>query len=73
MRSIALLAPSRGTVDGRPHARARAWTDDASPSGAAIVGRTLYVAGLRGERLWTVPLGGGDPKAGNDKILRFPA
>jgi glucose/arabinose dehydrogenase len=38
-------------------------TDDASPSGAAIAGDTLYVAGLRGERLWTVPLGGGDPKA----------
>ncbi|MEU4241138.1 PQQ-dependent sugar dehydrogenase [Actinoplanes sp. NPDC026619] len=38
-------------------------TDDASPSGAAIAGDTLYVAGLKGERLWTVPLGGGDPKA----------
>ncbi|MBU2666526.1 PQQ-dependent sugar dehydrogenase [Actinoplanes bogorensis] len=38
-------------------------TDDASPSGAAVAGNTLYVAGLRGERLWTVPLGGGAPKA----------
>ncbi|MFB9447038.1 PQQ-dependent sugar dehydrogenase [Dactylosporangium vinaceum] len=41
-------------------------TDDASPSGAAIIGDTLYVAGLRGERLWTVPLSGertGTPKA----------
>ncbi len=38
-------------------------TDDASPSGAAVAGDTLYVAGLRGERLWTVPLGGGTPKA----------
>ncbi|WP_199752894.1 sorbosone dehydrogenase family protein [Actinoplanes sp. ATCC 53533] len=38
-------------------------TDEASPSGAAIVGDTLYAAGLRGERLWTVPLGGGEPKA----------
>ncbi|WP_433295337.1 PQQ-dependent sugar dehydrogenase [Actinoplanes sp. CA-030573] len=38
-------------------------TDDASPSGAAIAGGTLYVAALRGERLWTVPLGGGAPKA----------
>jgi len=38
-------------------------TDDASPSGAAIAGDTLYVAALRGERLWTVPLGGGEPKA----------
>jgi glucose/arabinose dehydrogenase len=83
-------------------------TDDASPSGAAISGRTLYVAGLKGERLWTVPLDGGspkaeltgkygrlrtvavapdgalwlttsnkdgrgDPKSGDDKVLRFPA
>ncbi|GIE48137.1 oxidoreductase [Amorphoplanes nipponensis] len=38
-------------------------TEDASPSGAAIAGGTLYVAALRGERLWTVPLGGGEPRA----------
>ncbi|MCO8273093.1 PQQ-dependent sugar dehydrogenase [Actinoplanes sp. TRM 88003] len=38
-------------------------TDEASPSGATVAGATLYVAGLRGERLWTVPLGGGEPKA----------
>jgi glucose/arabinose dehydrogenase len=38
-------------------------TDEASPSGAAVAGDTLYVAGLRGERLWTVPLGGGEPRA----------
>jgi glucose/arabinose dehydrogenase len=41
-----------------------AWnTDDASPSGAAVAGRTLYVAALRGQRLWTVPLDGGKPRA----------
>ncbi|MET0423163.1 MAG: PQQ-dependent sugar dehydrogenase [Actinoplanes sp.] len=38
-------------------------TDEASPSGAAVAGDTLYVAGLRGARLWTVPLAGGAPKA----------
>ncbi|MEU4164677.1 PQQ-dependent sugar dehydrogenase [Actinoplanes sp. NPDC026670] len=38
-------------------------TDDASPSGAAVAGDTLYVAALKGERLWTVPLGGGSTKA----------
>jgi glucose/arabinose dehydrogenase len=38
-------------------------TSEASPSGAAISGRTLYVAALRGERLWTVPLNGGNPRA----------
>ncbi|MFG1991500.1 PQQ-dependent sugar dehydrogenase [Actinoplanes sp. NPDC048988] len=38
-------------------------TDEASPSGAAVAGGNLYVAGLRGERLWVVPLGGGEPRA----------
>jgi glucose/arabinose dehydrogenase len=38
-------------------------TDDASPSGAAVAGDTLYVAALRGERLWTVPVAGGAPTA----------
>jgi glucose/arabinose dehydrogenase len=34
------------------------WTpDQASPSGTAIVGGSLWVAALRGERLWQVPLG----------------
>ncbi|MBB2946349.1 glucose/arabinose dehydrogenase [Actinoplanes lutulentus] len=39
---------------------------DASPSGMAIAGNTAYVAGLRGERLWTLPLNGdtiGEPVA----------
>jgi glucose/arabinose dehydrogenase len=83
-------------------------TDDASPSGAAVAGTTLFVAALKGERLWTVPLGGGtakpeldgaygrlrtvavaadgslwlttsntdgrgDPRDGDDRVLRFPA
>ncbi len=35
------------------------WTTaEASPSGAAIDGNTLYVAALRGRRLWSVPLNG---------------
>ncbi len=38
-------------------------TDDASPSGAAIAGDTMYVAALRGARLWAVPLAGGEPRA----------
>lgn len=40
---------------------------EASPSGVAIVGMTLYVAALRGARLWVVPLdwtgGAGTPSA----------
>jgi glucose/arabinose dehydrogenase len=31
-------------------------TDEASPSGVAFSGGSLWVAGLRGERLWQVPL-----------------
>jgi glucose/arabinose dehydrogenase len=41
-------------------------TSDASPSGVTIAGSTLYVAALRGERLWEVPLQGdrtGEPRA----------
>jgi glucose/arabinose dehydrogenase len=41
-------------------------TSDASPSGVTIAGSTLYVAALRGQRLWQVPLEGdrtGSPRA----------
>jgi glucose/arabinose dehydrogenase len=41
-------------------------TEEASPSGAAVVGGALYVGALRGERLWRVPLDGastGTPQA----------
>ncbi|WP_433580054.1 PQQ-dependent sugar dehydrogenase [Nocardia brasiliensis] len=31
-------------------------TQEASPSGIAITANTLYVAALRGQRLWTIPL-----------------
>ena len=51
-----------GTGGGRFIAPVVVWqTSEASPSGAAIVGDNLYVAALRGERLWSVPLSGGDP------------
>ncbi|MDR7273704.1 PQQ-dependent sugar dehydrogenase [Catenuloplanes atrovinosus] len=41
-------------------------TSEASPSGMAIAGDTIFVAALRGERLWTIPLNGqdtGEPRA----------
>ncbi|RXZ66853.1 PQQ-dependent sugar dehydrogenase [Agromyces albus] len=39
-------------------------TDEASPSGLAIVGDTLFLAALRGERLWTIaPATSGAPLA----------
>jgi glucose/arabinose dehydrogenase len=34
-------------------------TDEASPSGLAIAGDTIYVAALKGARLWTIPITGG--------------
>ncbi|MFD0773847.1 PQQ-dependent sugar dehydrogenase, partial [Streptomonospora algeriensis] len=34
--------------------------EEASPSGAAIAGNSLWVAALRGERVWRVPLTGSD-------------
>ena len=37
-------------------------TDEASPSGAAIVDGVLYAGALAGQRLWRVPLDGGDPE-----------
>jgi glucose/arabinose dehydrogenase len=41
--------------DGRFSDPVAAWrTSEASPSGIAAVGRTVFVTGLRGERLWVV-------------------
>jgi glucose/arabinose dehydrogenase len=45
------------------------WTpDQASPSGAAIAGGSVWVACLRGERLWRVPLGA-DGRVGTPQPL----
>ena len=57
-----------GDGGGRYLAPITTWqTSEASPSGAAIVDGTLYVAALRGQRLWAVPLdgqgGAGEPTA----------
>jgi glucose/arabinose dehydrogenase len=41
-------------------------TDEASPSGLAIAGDTLYAGALRGQRLWAIPMSGdelGRPEA----------
>lgn len=37
--------------------------EDASPAGLAISGDRAFVAALRGQRLWQVPLRGGEPRA----------
>lgn len=67
------ISPGRNygwpTVEGVGHKRGftdpiLTWrTSDASPSGLAVVGSTAYVAALRGERLWAVPLRGGKATA----------
>jgi glucose/arabinose dehydrogenase len=60
-------------VEGRAHEDGfvdpvRQWhTDVASPSGIAIAGNAVYMAGLGGERLWQIPIPGG--KAGEPKAL----
>lgn len=43
-----------GDVAGFTYPIAVWTTDEASPSGIAIVGDTVFIAGLRGERLWMV-------------------
>ena len=41
----------------------RQWhTDKASPSGIAVAGDSVFMAGLRGERLWQIPIPGGRAK-----------
>lgn len=51
-----------GNGGGRYTAPLVTWeTSEASPSGAAVLGDALYVAALRGQRLWRVPLAGGEP------------
>jgi glucose/arabinose dehydrogenase len=48
-----------GDGGGRYLAPVVTWrTDEASPSGAAIAGDSLWVGALRGQRLWRVPLDG---------------
>ncbi|WP_131785857.1 PQQ-dependent sugar dehydrogenase [Protofrankia symbiont of Coriaria ruscifolia] len=62
------IVEGRGDTDGGRFTNPFVtWTPtEASPSGAAIIGSTLYAAALRGERLWVVPLdgkGAGTPHA----------
>lgn len=52
-----------GPCDNPDYTEPIAWwaTSEASPSGAAVVGDVLFIAAQQGQRLWMVPLGGGDP------------
>ncbi|RST16096.1 PQQ-dependent sugar dehydrogenase [Streptomyces sp. WAC05374] len=44
-------------------------TADASPSGIAVAEGSVWMAGLRGERLWRVPLAGAEPSADPQAFL----
>lgn len=51
-----------GPAEGEGMIGPVAWwpTDEASPSGIAAIGDTVFIAGLRGERLWVVDTAGGE-------------
>ena len=60
-----------GDGGGRFLAPIATWsTDEASPSGAAVAGGSLWVAALRGERLWRVPLDGAGGAGTPESLLR---
>ncbi|MGW2558124.1 PQQ-dependent sugar dehydrogenase [Streptomyces sp. NPDC001514] len=45
-------------------------TNDASPSGIAYAKGSIWMAGLRGERLWRIPLAGAEPSADPQAFLQ---
>lgn len=53
-----------GDVDGLTDPVATWGTDEASPSGIAVTGDAVYLAALRGQRLWRVPVGPGGQVTG---------
>ena len=44
--------------------RKRSGVNQASPSGIAIVRNVVYMASLRGERLWRIPINGDNESVG---------
>lgn len=55
-----------GTDDGFADPAVQWPTDQASPSGIAVADGTVFMAALRGQRLWAIPVGAGragDPQA----------
>jgi glucose/arabinose dehydrogenase len=53
------VAEGMADVEGMIDPVAQWNPDDASPSGLAVVGTTVYIAGLKGSRLWVVSDPGG--------------
>jgi aldose sugar dehydrogenase len=58
----------KGTGGGRYVSPQAVWpTDDASPSGIAILDDVVYMAALKGERLWQIPVRG--EQAGHPRVV----
>jgi glucose/arabinose dehydrogenase len=64
-----------GDVEGLTDPVATWGTDEASPSGIAVTADAVYLAALRGERLWRVPVEGaevaGEPEVALDGLGRL--
>ncbi|QGV78352.1 PQQ-dependent sugar dehydrogenase [Streptomyces ficellus] len=59
----------RGSESGFVDPVAQWKTADASPSGIAVAEGSVWMAGLRGERLWRIPLSGAEPSADPQPFL----
>nr|WP_245997663.1 PQQ-dependent sugar dehydrogenase [Streptomyces armeniacus] len=63
-------AEGKGGGDGKFTDPVEQWdVADASPSGIAVAKGSVWMAGLRGERLWRIPLNGTKPVAGPQAFL----
>ncbi|RFA10117.1 hypothetical protein B7R54_13520 [Subtercola boreus] len=62
-----------GTVHGFTNPIVEWSTDEASPSGLAMVGGTLFMAGLGGERLWSITPGGDTPALSSTLVVSYYA
>ncbi|MFI1827997.1 PQQ-dependent sugar dehydrogenase [Streptomyces sp. NPDC020412] len=60
----------KGGKDGFVDPVAQWKTEEASPSGIAYAQGSIWMAGLRGERLWRIPLAGGEPSAAPQSFLK---
>ncbi|WP_345657029.1 PQQ-dependent sugar dehydrogenase [Streptomyces siamensis] len=57
--------------DAKYHDPVAQWhTDDASPSGIAYAEGSIWMAGLKGERLWRIPLSGTKASAAPESFLK---
>lgn len=63
-------AEGNADLDGFTNPIAQWSTDDASPSGIAFTRNTVFMAGLRGERLWAVPVADGQRTGGPKPLLQ---